>query len=207
MNNTSKIIIFFVICLAIWWGYDNFVSNKITIPQISDLGKTDIEDNTTNENKTEKEEEKEEPAKENNKEDSYIYIYMLTTDKSGGQFLKPVKRPLAPGKDKLSQAVTLLLEGPNNIETSNGIYSEIPNSAKLISVTTQDDRITINLSNSFVNGGGSDSTYSRMRQLIKTVLVNSDKPVYLQLDGKQADIIGGEGITVSQPLRENSLDE
>ena len=63
------------------------------------------------------------------------------------------------------------------------------------------------MASSFAYGGGSDSLYSRLRQLIKTVLANSDKPVYLYLDGKQANVVGGEGLTISQPLKENSLDE
>lgn len=206
MNNFSKIILFLVLCLAIWFGYDKFINGKIQIPQISSL-KTGEQTSVENQNNEDKPKEEEQQPPQETKEDSYIYVYMLTTDKAGGQFLKPVKRPLAPGKDRLTQAVTLLLSGPNNIELSNGVYSEIPDAARLISVTTSEDKVTINLSNSFGVGGGSDSTYARMRQLIKTVLANTDKPVYLQLDGKTADVIGGEGITVTQPLSEKSLDE
>ena len=203
MNNLSKLIIFLVLCLALWWGYDNFLGGKVKIPELP-------KKETIDEPKTEEPPEIKEPddtKKTETDNETYIYVYMLTTDKSGGQFLKPVKRPLPPGKDKLNYAVTALLSGPNNIETTNGIYTEIPETTRLLAITTADDRVTINLTGSFGTGGGSDSTYSRMRQLIKTVLANSDKPVYLQLDGKQADIIGGEGITVTQPLSEKSLDE
>ena len=203
MNNLSKLIIFLVLCLAIWWGYDNFLGGKVKIPEIP---KKEI---TTEPKKEEPPEvtEPDEQKKQDTEDETYIYVYMLTADKNGGQFLKPVKRPLPPGKDKLNYAVTTLLSGPNNMETTKGIYSEIPANTRLLNITTADDRVTINLTGSFGTGGGSDSTYSRMRQLIKTVLANSDKPVYLQLDGKQADIIGGEGITVTQPLSEKSLDE
>ena len=45
-----------------------------------------------------------------------------------------------------------------------------------------------------------------MMQLIKTAINNTDKKVYLHLDGKQVNIIGGEGIMISQPLNEKSLE-
>ena len=46
-----------------------------------------------------------------------------------------------------------------------------------------------------------------MYQLIKTVNKNSLKPVYLYIDGQQANVIGGEGLMLKQPLRGNSLDD
>ena len=65
----------------------------------------------------------------------------------------------------------------------------------------------MNLSDDFGFGGGGDSLYKRVYQLIKTVNHNTRKPVYLYLNGKQADIIGGEGLMLKQPLRSNSLEE
>ena len=44
-------------------------------------------------------------------------------------------------------------------------------------------------------------------QLIKTAINNTtNKKIYLHLDGKQVNFIGGEGIMVSQPLTEKSLE-
>ena len=67
-------------------------------------------------------------------------------------------------------------------------------------------KILVNLNSSFVNGGGADSLYKRLYQLIKTVKLNSQLPVYLYIDGHKADVIGGEGIMLSQPLGDNSLE-
>ena len=44
-------------------------------------------------------------------------------------------------------------------------------------------------------------------QLIKTAKANTKLPVYLYINGKQADVIGGEGLMLKQPLRNNSLEE
>ena len=73
---------------------------------------------------------------------------------------------------------------------------------------TKKDKVIVDLSSDFQYGGGADSLYSRVKQLIKTSLANSkNKPVYLYIDGKQANVIGGEGIMINQPLNEKSLDD
>jgi spore germination protein GerM len=43
-------------------------------------------------------------------------------------------------------------------------------------------------------------------QLIKTARINSTLPVYLYIDGQRADVVGGEGIMLSQPLSNSSLE-
>lgn len=217
MNNFSRFVIFIVVCLGLWWGYDNFLADKFPIPEIKGLEtrhltddiepKEQVKEETSEPQNEVKEDEKSEEINEQKQSDMYIYVYMLTTDKSGNQFLKPVKRPLKAGEDKLSTAIKLLIAGPNGAEKTSGVYTEVPSNTHLNSITTYDTKVIIDMAGSFAYGGGSDSLYSRLRQLIKTVLANSDKPVYLYLDGKQANVVGGEGITVSQPLKENSLDE
>ena len=69
------------------------------------------------------------------------------------------------------------------------------------------DSSDVRVENDFGFGGGGDSLYKRMYQLIKTANHNTRKPVYLYLNGRQADMIGGEGLMLKQPLRSNSLDE
>ena len=41
---------------------------------------------------------------------------------------------------------------------------------------------------------------------IKTVNANTSLPVYLYINGKQANVVGGEGIMLKQPLNEGSID-
>ena len=69
------------------------------------------------------------------------------------------------------------------------------------------DKVIINLSANFEKGGGTDSIYKRLYQLIKTSRHNSDVPVYLYIEGQRADVIGGDGIMLNQPLSDRSLDE
>ena len=64
----------------------------------------------------------------------------------------------------------------------------------------------IDLSSAFEGGGGTESLYTRLNQLIKTATANTNLPVYLYINGHQADVVGGEGIMIKQPLNERSLD-
>lgn len=205
MNNSSKLIVFIIICLGLWFLYDKFANINIDLPKLPETTqpnqKQPVPDVTEPVNK---------PKKTNDikeQETEQIYVYLLTTDKSGNQFLKPVTRNLPSKEDKLSFAIEQLISGPTNAEKNNGFYSEIPETTVINSISATEDKVIIDLSNSFQLGGGSDSTYSRMRQLIKTVLINSNKQTYLYLDGKPAEVIGGEGISITQPLSEKSLDE
>ena len=96
---------------------------------------------------------------------------------------------------------------PDDWEKSHGFASEIPNGTKIISVRESDKSIMIDLSSEFEMGGGAESIYTRIKQIIKTANANTNLPVYLYINGKQANVIGGEGIMIKQPLSEKSFDE
>lgn len=139
--------------------------------------------------------------------DEYVAVYFLSLNSSGEAVLKNRYRIVEKGTDRLKSSLEGLLTGPTFIEKQSGIFSEIPVSTKLISVERQGDSIIVNLSKDFESGGGADSLYSRIRQLIKTVRANEPTAkIYLYIDGKQADVLGGEGLIITQPLNENSLD-
>lgn len=104
-------------------------------------------------------------------------------------------------------AIKMLLNGPTKAEKAQGAYTEIPSGTKLLWYKETPSKVIINLSDDFEFGGGGDSIYKRMYQLIKTANHNTRKPVYLYIKGKQANMIGGEGLMLKQPLRSNSLDE
>ena len=86
------------------------------------------------------------------------------------------------------------------------MYTEIPVNSEVININEQSDKIIVNLNSAFVTGGGTDSLYKRLYQLIKTAKLNSAIPVYLYIDGQRADVVGGEGIMLTQPLSNSSLE-
>lgn len=142
-------------------------------------------------------------------EKKYLNIYFIGQNEQKEEYYKAVKREFDEdmGSSKLAYAVQSLVAGPTLYERQRGLYSEIPSGTKILAITETPEKIIIDLSSSFEMGGGTDGLYKRIFQLIKTVKLNTNKPVYLYLDGKQAEVIGGEGIMITQPLSERSFDE
>jgi len=104
-------------------------------------------------------------------------------------------------KPTLESVITLLLKGPLISESKNGIYSEIPPNVDLISIKNSDNSIIVNLSSNFGNGGGSKSVENRVLQISKTIKkYHPKKSVYLHINGKEVEYLGGEGIYIKQPL-------
>ena len=109
-------------------------------------------------------------------------------------------------KSCFEYAIRELVSAPSNWEKSKGFTSEIPTGTKILSVREGEGSVMIDLSSSFESGGGAESTYTRVMQVIKTARSNTNLPVYLYINGRQADVVGGEGIMIKQPLNERSLD-
>ena len=137
----------------------------------------------------------------------YVNIVFIGQNDNHEEVYKIVKREYDPDIDgsKIKYAIGSLILGPKQGEKSKGVYSEIPSGTEIIGVQERTDKVIINLSSQFEYGGGTDSVYKRLFQLIKTARKNTEKPVYLYIDGKQADVIGGDGIMLTQPLSDNSL--
>jgi spore germination protein GerM len=147
-----------------------------------------------------------EKPEQNKSEVKTVKIYV--TDSKGN--LRSINRKCDTAAEKscFAFAIKELISAPSDWEKSKkGLSSEIPSNTKILSIREGADTILIDLSSSFESGGGAESTDIRVRQLIKTVLANTKQPVYLYINGKQADVIGGEGIMIKQPLSEKSLDD
>lgn len=152
--------------------------------------------------------EQEAPKEEENKNvpKAYVKIYFLGQNDNKEEVYKVVKREYNSSEGtKFKVAIKDLIQGPDTKEKSQGIYSEIPQGTKLLSLEEKPDKIIINLNEDFEQGGGTDGLYKRLYQLIKTANKNTTTDVYLYLNGKQAEVVGGEGIMINQPLNEKTL--
>lgn len=140
---------------------------------------------------------------------SYVNVYFIGQNANKEEVYKVVKREYdsTKGETKLKYSIENLLKGPSIAEQKKGIYSEIPQGTRLLSIEETPNKIVMNLSGDFEQGGGTDGLYKRLYQLIKTANKNTVLDVYLNINGKQADVIGGEGIMLNQPLNNKSLDE
>ncbi|MBD2188159.1 GerMN domain-containing protein [Pseudanabaena mucicola] len=92
---------------------------------------------------------------------------------------------------------TLISENPPEPE----LYSAIPANTKVLSAVTKGQEIRIDLSNDFTKGGGSASMQGRIIQVLYTATsLEPDAKVYLSVEGKPLEYIGGEGLQVPQPM-------
>lgn len=127
------------------------------------------------------------------------YIHNCYFYSQSGELIK-ARRELS-FKPSLENAIIVLLKGPTIAETKRGVYSEIPPNVDLLSVRQLDKDIIIDLSSNFGNGGGSNSVINRINQLTHTVkLYEPHKNVYLYINGKEVEYLGGDGVYIKQPL-------
>lgn len=196
MNNMQKLILFFLGILMTWvavnYGLSVIAPKEIEIaPQVSE--RVVVEESVSE-------------VKENEK--VYVNVFFIGMNENREEVYKAVKREYDEDIDgtKLYFAIHSLITGPKQNEQDRGVYTEIPPSTEILNIQEFPDKVIINLSRAFETGGGTDSLYKRLYQLIKTAKLNSTVPVYLYIEGKRADVIGGEGIMLSQPLSDRSLD-
>ena len=138
----------------------------------------------------------------------YVNVIFIGQNSNNEEVYKAVRREYDSEIDgsKIKYAINCLISGPKLSEKDKGVYTEIPSSTEILAIKEYSDRVEINLSADFERGGGTDSLYKRLYQLIKTCKQNTDLPVYLYINGEKADVVGGEGIMLSQPLNDRSLD-
>ncbi|MGB3761384.1 MAG: GerMN domain-containing protein [Rivularia sp. (in: cyanobacteria)] len=104
----------------------------------------------------------------------------------------------------LEAAFNSLLAGPTE---GSGGSSAIPQGTKLLGIKAEGDEVRVNLSDDFQFGGGSAGMIGRVGQVVYTATaLNPNAKVYLELNGEQIEVLGGEGLELEQPLtRENFM--
>lgn len=86
------------------------------------------------------------------------------------------------------------------------LYSAIPPETQILGLTIEGDTIRLNLSQDFTKGGGSASMRGRLIQTLYTATsLNPNGDLFISVEGKPLDYLGGEGVEVSQPLRRANL--
>ncbi len=197
MNNFLKIGLIIVLVLAAIYVKMAFFGSKDVIEETPQQQQEEVTEN-----------KEETPTKEDEIKYQIVNVFFIAHNENGEEVYRAVKREyIEEYGSKLKFAIKSLINGPTDKEKKAGVYTEIPSGTRLISITESPSRVVINLTSDFENGGGTDGIYKRLFQLIKTVKINSNLPLYLQLDGKQVDVIGGEGIMINQPLNEDFANE
>ncbi|MFB2875468.1 GerMN domain-containing protein [Floridanema aerugineum] len=131
-------------------------------------------------------------------------IYLLE-DKNGK--IQLVARPVTIEQKATNQAAILeqsfksLLAQSKSTTATNQPTSAIPQGTKLRSIKVNKDAITVDLSPEFTTGGGSASMTGRLGQVIYTATsLNPKAKVFLSVNGKPLETLGGEGLEITQPI-------
>jgi spore germination protein GerM len=145
------------------------------------------------------------PSRRNIAKERTAEIYLL---KDTGKNFELVALPVevTATKDKpnefLEAAFNSLLTAKSDGDTS----SVIPSGTKILDVKVENDAVRVDLSNEFTSGGGSASIAGRVGQVVYTATsLNNNARVYINVNGKELDILGGEGLELEQPLTRESF--
>ncbi|WP_414541134.1 GerMN domain-containing protein [Nostoc sp. CCY0012] len=117
---------------------------------------------------------------------------------------QPVQIAATQPNQVLETAFQTLLAGP----TEGTDSTTIPQGTKLLGLKTENDEVHVNLSEEFTSGGGSTSMVARVGQVVYTATtLNANAKVYIDINGQQLNVLGGEGVELQQPLTRKSFEE
>lgn len=134
-----------------------------------------------------------------------VQIYWL---KTAGNEIKLAAAPVSVNEAQpnviLKSAFEKMLQG----STDPTLTSTIPANTKLQKLEIQPDGIHVDLSSEFTTGGGSTAMMGRVAQVIYTATtLNPDASVWISINDKPLDVLGGEGLVLDQPMTRQSFDQ
>lgn len=137
-----------------------------------------------------------------NEQTANVY-WLRTNEKSFELVPQPIQVAAAQPNQVLETAFQSLLAGPT--EGTNA--TTIPQGTKLLGLKVENnDEIHVNLSQDFTSGGGSTSMMGRVGQVVYTATtLDPNAKVYIEVNGKPLDFLGGEGVEIEQPLTRESF--
>ena len=115
---------------------------------------------------------------------------------------QPFKVAATQPNQVLEAAFKTLLAGPSEGTDS----TTIPQGTQLLGLKVENNDVHVNLSENFTTGGGSSSMMGRVGQVVYTATsLNPQANVYIEVNGKLLEVLGGEGVELQQPLTRTSF--
>ena len=115
---------------------------------------------------------------------------------------QPFKVAATQPNQVLEAAFKTLLAGPSEGTDS----TTIPQGTQLLGLKAENNDVHVNLSENFTTGGGSTSMMGRVGQVVYTATsLNPQAKVYIEVNGKLLEVLGGEGVELQQPLTRTSF--
>lgn len=129
--------------------------------------------------------------------DGQLAVYWIESSKNK-LIAVPIAIKAKSNDEAIASAINMLITEKS---PESELYSAIPTNTKVLSATTKNKEIRINLSKAFTSGGGSASMQGRIIQVLYTATtLEPDAKVFLSVEGKSLKYIGGEGLEIPQPM-------
>ncbi|MTJ55309.1 spore germination protein [Anabaena sp. UHCC 0253] len=136
-----------------------------------------------------------------NEQTASIY-WLRSKDNSIDLVPQPLKIAATQPNQVLESAFKTLLAGP----TEGTDSTTIPQGTQLLGLKADNNDVHVNLSENFTSGGGSTSMIGRVGQIVYTATsLNPKAQVYIEVNGKPLEVLGGEGVELEQPLTRESF--
>lgn len=132
-------------------------------------------------------------------------IYLL---RDTGKNLELVPKPIEVNTNQPNGVLEAAFQGLLTEPEDAKVSSTIPEGTKLRSLRVQEDGIHVDLSQEFTTGGGSASMSGRLAQVIYTATtLDTNANVWIEVEGKPLELLGGEGLEITQPMTRQSFQE
>jgi spore germination protein GerM len=164
-------------------------------------GQTPETPTPTNSSQTIKQPVKQSTTQQGNEQTASIY-WLRSQENRLDLVPQPVKVAATQPNQVLEAAFKTLLAGPGEGTDS----TTIPQGTQLLGLKAENNDIHVNLSANFTTGGGSTSMMGRVGQVVYTATsLNPKAKVYIEVNGKPLEVLGGEGVEIPQPLTRESF--
>ncbi len=133
-----------------------------------------------------------------------VLVYVVRNEEIG-----VASRDIAGTPEVATGAINELMTGLTPYEHDLGLSTAIPEGARLLDVSLQDDgTLIVDVSDDFQAGGGSFSMQMRLAQVVFTATqFDTIDRVQFLIEGQNVESIGGEGVMVADPLTRDDFED
>ena len=141
-----------------------------------------------------------------------VTLYLLDATETGME-LVPITMDAQVDVDTADEPTTILTAAFEQLleedvtEDGSLAFSAIPADTDLLALSVAEDGVHVDLSDAFEMGGGSASMIGRLTQVMYTATsLDTEQPVWLSVEGEPLELLGGEGLEISQPMTRADID-
>ncbi len=130
-------------------------------------------------------------------------LYWLSTADNAIHYVQQKRTVRAlDAQEGIRLALQELIAGPKDPQ----LTTAIPPETQVLDVRVEGNDIFLNFSPEFTQGGGSSTMMSRITQVLYTATSqNPSARVWISVEGRALEVLGGEGLIIDQPLTRASF--